>query len=85
MTTILKADHIKDKVRTTLDIDPLQRVGNASIVVSHEGVLFGVQGAYDTQKGTLTSQNAAIAYEAKDFTMTAMYGALSLFFFLFLL
>lgn len=72
VTTVIKADHTKDKVRTTLDIDALKFVGNASVVVAHEGVLFGVQGAYDTQKGVLTQQNAALAYEAKDFTLTAI-------------
>lgn len=39
---LIKADHIKDKVRSTLDIDVKKRTGNASVVVAHEGA-YGVK------------------------------------------
>lgn len=39
---MIKADHIKDKVRTTLDVDPKKKTANASVVVSHEGIMPGI-------------------------------------------
>jgi len=71
-TTVVKADHIREKVRTNVDVDILKQTGCASVVVAHEGVNLGVQGAYDAQKGVLTQQNLAIAYDARDFTLTAI-------------
>lgn len=51
----------------------LQPATSSPLHALFAGVLFGVQGVYDTEKAVLASQNATIAYEAKDFTVTAAY------------
>jgi hypothetical protein len=37
---LLKIDHAKDNVRTTLDLDYTKKTGNASVVVTKDSVYF---------------------------------------------
>jgi hypothetical protein len=68
---VLKTAFKHDKFYTNVDVDcdTAGPVIHKSVVLGHNGWLFGFQGTFDTAKSQLTRNNFAIGYKADDFTL----------------
>ena len=68
---VLKTAYRHDKIHLNNDVDFTfgGAVLKSALVIGHQGWLAGVQGSFDSAKGTITSKNIALGYQGKDFTI----------------
>jgi hypothetical protein len=63
--------HDKAHVETNVAFDTAGPILNGAIVLGHQGWLAGYQYVFNTARSTLTKNNFAVGFRAKDFTLYA--------------
>jgi len=63
--------HDKAHIETNVAFDAAGPILNGTIVLGHQGWLAGYQYVFNTARSTLTKNNFAVGFRAKDFTLHA--------------